>query len=662
MDEKQLQAVPTQPEESALPEDAQDAMKHAQPASPSADGPEAPEAPAGSDEVSSEATEAEENAEPSDSGDAPAPPQPESQADGIAPADDETSPDATGTVYIDEPVAINVAEELAGDREPDEAGGAASTEPAQALDSELEDVSTEPVEARYVDEPISINVAEELAEQGAATGADASAAAESQSEPAAPSEAVPHPGDDAEKQQEDEESAEETSEAPATDEPADPAAEESSSEPAADPLNDEPLSINVAEEMANEEPASNAGESAAVEATDEKSEASDAEIKEPAPDPEVPIEEPEEEAPAPPVNDPSDDPVPADDQAPVDDPVNDEPVSINVAEEMAEETHPPEAAADADATNPEATEETTDAAVDGTDILTGTLDSAAEAGALLGVTESMGADELLGEQEQPIDAAEARQKQLKAVLEAIVYVLNDPMPAAQIAQALNEPLAEVEPILRLLVEETAQADRGVFIREVAGGYQMATKPEHHDVIRQFVKNLKQPLKLSQAALETLAVIAYKQPITLPEILEIRGVQGGGVLKTLLDRKLVTTAGRKNVIGKPMLYKTTKEFLTQFGLRDTAELPSLKEFEEIRRQSMADDEIVAEETEMPEAMREAEAAERAALQESEAQAAGEASSESDQEESPAAEAQATEAAERPEETPAEGSEETEPNHG
>jgi segregation and condensation protein B len=145
------------------------------------------------------------------------------------------------------------------------------------------------------------------------------------------------------------------------------------------------------------------------------------------------------------------------------------------------------------------------------------------------------------------------------------------------------------------VEETSRADRGIFIREVAGGYQLATKPEHHEVLRQFVRNLKQPLKLSQAALETLAVIAYKQPITLPEILEIRGVQGGGVLKTLIDRKLVTTAGRKAVIGKPMMYKTTKEFLTQFGLKDVNELPSLKEFEEIRRQSMADDELTPAET-------------------------------------------------------------------
>jgi segregation and condensation protein B len=128
---------------------------------------------------------------------------------------------------------------------------------------------------------------------------------------------------------------------------------------------------------------------------------------------------------------------------------------------------------------------------------------------------------------------------------------------------------------------------------------MATKPEHHEVLRTFVKNLKQPLKLSQAALETLAVIAYKQPITMPEILEIRGVQGGGVVKTLIDRKLITTAGRKKVIGNPMLYKTTKDFLTQFGLKDLAELPSLKEFEEISRQSLADEEIAPPLLQVPE---------------------------------------------------------------
>ena len=121
---------------------------------------------------------------------------------------------------------------------------------------------------------------------------------------------------------------------------------------------------------------------------------------------------------------------------------------------------------------------------------------------------------------------------------------------------------------------------------------MATKAELHDQVRLFVKNLKAPLKLSLAALETLAVIAYKQPITAPEIMEIRGVQGGGVLKTLLDRKLVQVAGRKNVIGKPILYKTNKEFLVQFGLSSLKELPSLKEFEELRRLAFSEEEADA----------------------------------------------------------------------
>jgi len=121
---------------------------------------------------------------------------------------------------------------------------------------------------------------------------------------------------------------------------------------------------------------------------------------------------------------------------------------------------------------------------------------------------------------------------------------------------------------------------------------MATKAEHHDAVRSFVKSLKPPMKLSLPALETLAVIAYKQPVTAPEIMEIRGVQGTGVLKTLLDRKLIAVAGRKNVIGKPILYKTTREFLIQFGLNDVGELPSLKEFEDIRRMAFADSEPVA----------------------------------------------------------------------
>jgi segregation and condensation protein B len=173
------------------------------------------------------------------------------------------------------------------------------------------------------------------------------------------------------------------------------------------------------------------------------------------------------------------------------------------------------------------------------------------------------------------------------VLEAIVYVTEEPLTKAQIASALGQPPELIEKLLAELAAEYEKPEHGLTVRQVAGGYKMATKAEHHEAVRAFVKSLKPPLKLSLAALETLAVIAYKQPITTPEVTEIRGVQGAGVLKTLLERKLIAAAGRKNVIGKPVLYKTTKEFLIQFGLKDVSELPSLKEFEEIRRLSIPD---------------------------------------------------------------------------
>jgi segregation and condensation protein B len=134
--------------------------------------------------------------------------------------------------------------------------------------------------------------------------------------------------------------------------------------------------------------------------------------------------------------------------------------------------------------------------------------------------------------------------------------------------------------LDALMTELETCDRGVEIREIAGGYRMATKPEYHDAIRSFVKSLKPPMKLSLQALETLAVVAYKQPVTGPEISEIRGVESAGVLGSLLSRKLITTAGRKQVIGRPILYKTTKEFLLRFGLKDLNELPSIEEFEKM----------------------------------------------------------------------------------
>jgi segregation and condensation protein B len=135
-------------------------------------------------------------------------------------------------------------------------------------------------------------------------------------------------------------------------------------------------------------------------------------------------------------------------------------------------------------------------------------------------------------------------------------------------------------LLDQLIADYAAADRGFELVEVAGGYRLRTKPEYHDAVRGFVKSLKPPLKLSLQALETLAVVAYKQPVTAPEVSEIRGVDSAGTLGSLITRKLVTTAGRKQVIGRPMLYKTTKDFLLRFGLKDIAELPSIEEFEKM----------------------------------------------------------------------------------
>lgn len=198
-------------------------------------------------------------------------------------------------------------------------------------------------------------------------------------------------------------------------------------------------------------------------------------------------------------------------------------------------------------------------------------------------------------QELPLEqqpAAPLDANALKAVIEAAVYITDEPLTTEQIANAVNEPADRVQEILNQLVSEYSAPDRGLCIRELAGGYKMATKPEHHESVRQFVKRLQPPLKLSLAARETLAVIAYKQPITAPEIMDIRGVQGVGVLKTLLDRKLIAAAGRKNVLGKPILYKTTREFLVQFGLSSLAELPTLKEFEELGRLEVGDAEETA----------------------------------------------------------------------
>src|SRR5258708_38323762 len=162
----------------------------------------------------------------------------------------------------------------------------------------------------------------------------------------------------------------------------------------------------------------------------------------------------------------------------------------------------------------------------------------------------------------------------------------------------------LKPYLEELIADYANPDHGIEIREVASGYRMSTKPQHHDVVRAFSQSLKPPIRLSLQALETLAVIAYKQPVTVPEISDIRGVDAAGVIGTLLERKLITTAGRKAVVGRPMLYKTTKDFLMRFGLRDLTELPSLEEFEKLAAGELQDelfgsgDSAVADATGMP----------------------------------------------------------------
>jgi segregation and condensation protein B len=192
---------------------------------------------------------------------------------------------------------------------------------------------------------------------------------------------------------------------------------------------------------------------------------------------------------------------------------------------------------------------------------------------------------------EPVSSMNADER--KAALEAIIYAADEPATIEQLAKALSEPKAEVQAALDELVASYASDTRGIEIRGVAGGYKMYTKPQHHDLVRRFIKSLRPPLRLTMPALETLAVISYKQPVTAPEIQEIRGVNTSGVIKTLLDKKLITTAGRKEVIGRPILYRTSKEFLMRFGLSDLGELPSLKEFEALAREALGTDEGVAE---------------------------------------------------------------------
>jgi segregation and condensation protein B len=228
---------------------------------------------------------------------------------------------------------------------------------------------------------------------------------------------------------------------------------------------------------------------------------------------------------------------------------------------------------------------------------------------------------------------------LKPKLEALIYAAEEPITLDQMAALLKEDLlalktqsqaaetpahaeatpagagparrsqqkserAELREMLRPMLNELMASysgdDRGIEVRQVAGGYRMSTKPEQHDVVRAFSKSLKPPVRLSLQALETLAVIAYKQPVTVPEISEIRGVDSSAVIGTLLERKLITTAGRKAVVGRPMLYRTSKDFLMRFGLNDLSELPSLEEFEKLAAGAMQDDHLASADAALPDA--------------------------------------------------------------
>jgi len=175
---------------------------------------------------------------------------------------------------------------------------------------------------------------------------------------------------------------------------------------------------------------------------------------------------------------------------------------------------------------------------------------------------------------------------LKALLEGIIYIAPEPVTLDGMLKALEgEERERVKAKLAELVADYEQNTHGIQIRQVANGYKFSTKAEHHETLRKYVKSLKPPIRLSKPALETLAVIAYRQPVTMPEIEEIRGVDSGGVIHTLLEKKLVVTSGRKSVVGRPILYRTSKDFLVHFGLKDVGELPSLKEFEELAKRAL-----------------------------------------------------------------------------
>ena len=182
--------------------------------------------------------------------------------------------------------------------------------------------------------------------------------------------------------------------------------------------------------------------------------------------------------------------------------------------------------------------------------------------------------ELEIEEKQPRSISE-----IVSIVEALIFVADEPITVKILADVLEEDKETIEAAVEELKQEYEEREGGLQLREIAGGWQISTRTEYHEEIRRFLKT-RPSAKLSLAALETLAVIAYKQPVTVPEILEIRGVQSASAIKTLLDKKLITAKGRKEPVGRPMMYGTSKDFLLQFGLKDLSELPSIEDFEDL----------------------------------------------------------------------------------
>ena len=192
-------------------------------------------------------------------------------------------------------------------------------------------------------------------------------------------------------------------------------------------------------------------------------------------------------------------------------------------------------------------------------------------------TEGVGI-ETEGDDDEDVYAPQS-QAERASIIEAMIFVSEEPLSVKTIAGVLKEDREVVAESIKVLADEFNARNGGLQLREVAGGWQFATRAEHHEYVRRLLRT-RPSAKLSIASLETLAVIAYRQPVTVPEILEIRGVQSPSAIKTLLDKKLIVAKGRKETVGRPMMYGTSKDFLLQFGLKDLSELPSVEDFQDL----------------------------------------------------------------------------------